>query len=918
MSKKDFTDPSKKPSSFSDKMGAVFGKIIYGLKKIWPPVSTALKILVGAVATVVLIVVVCGFVFMGILGSYLQEDILPASIMDMEGYDLDQNSFLYYVDQNGEIQVLQKVHATISSEWAEYEDIPQNLIHAAVAIEDHRFYEHQGVDWITTIKACARMFLGDDSAGGSSITQQLIKNMRLLDDDKTADDVTVRRKVMEIFRAVQMEKRYDKKVIMEYYLNCISLGQGCQGVRSAAAVYFGKELESLTAAECASLISITNSPTYYDPYQNYDNNMKRKENVLWAMNKYGWLSNADYKQALAQPIVLKSGIDEEDRMTYCPNEDCENKCLRKNLNHTEEGQDLCVKCGTAVPKDMDASREVYSWYTDTVLEDVAKALVAKDGLAWNAETKKIYLQKIQRAGYHIYTCLDMKVQEQVDKIYTDLEQIPDTRGAQQLQSAIVVVDNRSGDIVALSGGVGEKNIPDDWNRATDANLQSGSSIKPLSVYAPAFEAGVITPATVMPDMPLTYNDGAWPRNADYEYWHQRTILSGVTHSTNAVAAHTLNKITTDYSYSFAKDKFRLGSLVDSYLDPWGTNHSDNGFAPLAMGAQTFGVRVRDMSCAFATFANDGEYRQGRTFTKVYDRDGNIVLDNVQVTEQILSEKTVNYMNYCLVNATLAGTGSEAKLPYITTAGKTGSTADYKDRWYCGYTGHYTAAVWCGFDRPAVINLTGWGVNNPAAYLWKKVMAPLHEGKSDIALYQSSKLKSVAICAESGLIATDACKHDIRAGGVFTRVLNTAAYAEDLPKKSCDKHVMVEYCSGGGVATEYCKHFAEVDSTVVMTETALVKMTADEIAKIVEAKRASNDLLSQFYDDRYVFFVNNEGKAVDWKGFGGKANAGISAPYVVCPVHTKEAWEMHVQANPVIPDVPELPGVIEDFLNKEEE
>ncbi len=876
----------------------VFGAIAYGIKKVWPAFSTLLKVMVGAAATVLLICVVCGFVFMGILGNYLQTDILPSSVMDMEGYDLDQNSFLYYVDENGEIQVLQKVHATISSEWAEYEDIPEDLIHAAIAIEDHRFYEHQGVDWITTIKACARMFLGDDSAGGSSITQQLIKNMRLLDDDDTADDVTVRRKVMEIFRAVQMEKRYDKKVIMEYYLNCISLGQGCQGVRSAAAVYFGKELESLTTAECASLISITNSPTYYDPYQNFDNNMKRKNNVLWAMHKYGWLTTEEYEAAKEQTIVLKSGIDPEDRMTYCPNEACGNKCLRRDLTHSEDGRDYCVKCNTEVPKDVDASQVVYSWYTDTVLEDVAKALATKDGVAWNDETKKIYIKKIQRSGYHIYTCLDMKVQEQVDKIYTDLSRIPSTWGSQQLQSAIVVVDNRTGDIVALSGGVGEKNVPDQFNRATDADLQSGSSIKPLSVYAPAFEAGVISPASVVADRPLFYTSGAWPRNADYVYWHQRTVLSGVTHSTNAVAAHVLNRITTDYSYDFAKNKFRLSSLVDSYEDAWGTNHTDNGYAPLAMGAQTFGVRVRDMSCAFATFANNGVYRQGRTFVKVLDRNGNVVLDNTQVQEQILSEKAVNYMNYCLVNATMSGTGTEARLPYVTTAGKTGSTADYKDRWFCGYTGYYTAAVWCGFDTPAVISVTS-GENNPAAALWKRVMAPLHEGKTSLPLYDSSKFAGASICAESGMIATSACNHDIRAGGDFTRVLYAAAYPEDLPGRYCTKHVMVEYCSGGGVATEYCKHFAEVDPSVTLSQTALVKMTPNDISTIKQA--SGSGLKAQFYSDNYVFYVDANGKELAWKGFSGSANPNVSAPYVVCPKHNAQTWEQYQQQNPPEPE-----------------
>ena len=251
------------------------------------------------------------------------------------------------------------------------------------------------------------------------------------------------------------------------------------------------------------------------------------------------------------------------------------------------------------------------------------------------------LQQIKSGGYHIYTTIDMDVQKQVDAIYTDLSQIPETRGGQQLQSAIVVIDNTTGDIVAMAGGVGKKTGFDEWNRAVDAKLQSGSSIKPLAIYAPGFEQGTLSPATVIKDLPLNYNNGAWPRNDNFSYGYSSTILSGVTRSVNAVAAHSLDLIGVNYGYEFAKYKFGLTSLVDEYIDENGTVHTDNGYAPLAMGAQTWGVHVRDMAGAYATFANNGIRRQERTFTKVYDSDGNLVLDNTQKQEQILSQKSVN-------------------------------------------------------------------------------------------------------------------------------------------------------------------------------------------------------------------------------------------------------------------------------------
>ena len=232
----------------------------------WRILFAGFKIALGAAATVLLVGVVCLFVFATTLGDYLEEDILPNAGMDFENSDLDMTSKVWYLDEDGQIQLLQRIYAEANREWATYDQIPEDLIHAAVAIEDRRFYEHQGVDWFTTIKACTRMFFGDSSVGGSSITQQLVKNVLLLEGDDSANDITVQRKVIEIFRAIQVERQYSKEQIMEEYLNTIYMGQMCYGVRSAAEAYFGKELEMLTLAECASLISVTNNPSLFDPY----------------------------------------------------------------------------------------------------------------------------------------------------------------------------------------------------------------------------------------------------------------------------------------------------------------------------------------------------------------------------------------------------------------------------------------------------------------------------------------------------------------------------------------------------------------------------------------------------------------------------------------------------------------------------
>ncbi len=863
------------------------------LKTVYTLGGTALsllKIALGAALTVVLILLVCGVVFVGTLGDYLQNDILTeASDWSIDDYDLEKTSFLYYVDSGGNIQQLQQIYTTTDRQIATLDEIPQDLINATVAIEDKRFYEHQGVDWITTVKACMNMFFGGDSQfGGSTITQQLIKNV------SQENSITVQRKVMEIFRAQMFEKQYDKDVIMYEYLNRIYLGKGCYGVKSAAAAYFGKELQSLTTAECASLISITNNPSLFNPYSKsvfkYKGEMRdaagrnryRQLNVLSEMLAQGYLSQEQHDEAVAQEMVFKEGIDPQDRWANCDN--CGYSGTVSTF-HSEEGRYYCPECNSLVTVNQDASQNVYSWFVDAAILDVASDLAAQDGVDWESageKTRNYYLERIQKGGYHIYTTLDMDVQNQVDAVYTDLSKIPTTRSTQQLQSAIVVIDNRTGDVVALSGGVGEKTDFFAYNKATQAKLQTGSSQKPISVYAPAFEKGGFSPATVIKDMPIMYNDGTpFPRNDNREYNYARTIYSGIVSSVNAISANTLTAIGADYGYSFAKYNFGQDSLTSSYSLSNGQSLSDVGIAPLALGALTVGSTVREMSAAYATFANNGVYREARTYTKVYNSDGQIVLDNTQDNRQILREKTVEYMNYCLYNAANYGTGGAAIFPGQNIAGKTGTTSSNRDRWFCGYTGYYTAAVWCGYNQPEQINLTG-NYGNPAARLWKMVMQPIHDGLPAKSLYSGAGFQSVTVCLDSGKLATAACSADIR--GV-SRVATVNCYPEDAPTEYCDKHVTVDYCvTGGGVATPFCSLFPDA----VIETRSLVKMTQSEVDEIKSAMNAG--LKAEYYQDSYVYLVDADGNGIAWSGFRGNANNGMDTPYIVCPLHNQQAYE----------------------------
>lgn len=891
------------------------------LYRAWRVVFGVAKIALGAAATVAIILVVCLLAFAGALGGYLEDEIIPQAGINLDDFTLDQTSFIYYFDSNGEIKLLQQVHTSTDRQWADFEDIPEDMINAVVAGEDKRFYEHQGVDWFTTVKAFANLFLGDDSVGGSTITQQLVKNL-------TGDNsVTVQRKLLELFRATDLEKRYDKDIIMEWYLNYIYLGNNCYGVRSAAEKYFGKELEMLTAAECASLISITNNPSVYSPYgsdytkvdeetgEEYvvntavERNGKRKEWILGEMYTQGWLTTEEYEEAISQELVFKDGIADEDRLTTCPNETCGYVHIASSF--TQDGEHTyCPVCGTDVVLSEDLSQEVYSWFVDTVLEDLAKDLCTRDGLEWTTGkdgTRTIYMDLIARSGYHIYTTLDMDVQNQVDSIYNDVDNIPDTRSGQQLQSGIVVIDNETGDIVAICGGVGGEKGHDDYNRAVDAKLQTGSSIKPLTVYAPAFEAGAITPATVINDLPYSYDGNtAWPKNDNKKYSYTRSIFSAVEDSVNAVAVNIVDLIGIGYSYEFGKTELGLSSLVDYYVNDNGKEFSDQTLASLGLGMLTKGLTVREMSTAYATLANNGIYREARTYTKVYDSNGNLVVDNEQETRQIFSEKTVNYMNYCLTNAVNQGTGYEAKWDgyrgYVS--GKTGTSSDSKDRWFCGFTNYYTAAIWCGYDTPEVIKVTSSGINNPAAYLWKHVMQPLHTGLDKVATYSTSDMVSVSVCLDCGKLATDACSQDVRLDykhtSGFTRVNTVYVYREDKPTEKCDCHVTVDWCTeGGGVANEWCQHFAseEVDTAkrTTLKERAIVKVTQEILDEIVKADEDKNTTLWQeFLEDDWVYLIKENGKDDDsYKGISGDINQDVDAPYKVCTVHTQEAWEAYL-------------------------
>ncbi len=623
-----------------------------------------------ALGTVALILMVSGMMFACVFAYYVKTCLTPNLDLSLEDFKLNESSTIWYRDGGGEWRELVNLSGKEKRVWVNYEDIPWYMEKALVAIEDKRFYDHKGVDWYRTFGAFIEMFARmETSYGGSTITQQLIKNLT------GENEVTIQRKLTEIFGALELEKKYDKQEIMEWYLNAVYFGEGCYGVQTAAQTYFGKDVSDLSMAECAAIVGITNLPTYYDPFYNEENNKTRQETILREMYEQGFIDYAQYEQSVNEELNFKRS---------------------PNQNYTQE---------------------IMSYYTEMVIDDVTTDLMKLKGISRDTARTLLY-----NGGYQIYCCLDTSVQAAVDAVYTDLNQIPYTGSAQQLQSAIVVMSPYDGRILAICGGVGEKSINFGLNRATGTYRSPGSSIKPIASYGPAVDLGLITPDTLVSDSQgISLKGTSWfPMNDDRQNYGVVTIYSALQYSLNTVAAQIVDKLPMgpQTSYDYLTTRLGVTSLVPADCD----------YAPMSLGQLTNGISVREMCQAYCAFVNDGVFTYGRSYAMVTDSGGNVVIDNMPNTIQAFKANTAHVMTYMMQNGVENGTGSEAALWTVPVAGKTGTSGDYKDRWFVGCTPYYVAAVWTGFDIPEVIHLGG----NPAAQLWRKVMAPVHEGLEYVA------------------------------------------------------------------------------------------------------------------------------------------------------------------------------------------
>lgn len=765
-------------------------KILLILKRIGKITLRVLSYVMNVLLTVMLIGTTCAIIVGTVFCIYIKNYVDPEIDSSLfAAASSDTTTRLYYLDFEDEDARInedgtpveledQRLYSTDNSIWVSYEQMPKELIDAFTSVEDHRFFSHNGVDWIRTGSAVFSYFFGAGDFGGSTITQQLVKNL-------TGDNEnSIHRKVQEIFRALHLEEEMSKEDILEMYLNIVFLGNNCYGVQAAANTYFDKDVSELSLVECASLAAIVKNPSQYEPMyhdivyrENEDGeqeevgNRARRRTVLFTMNQYGKISDKEFDKAWDTELVIV-GIDKDKE------------------------------------EDNSKTQNVNSWYTDAVIEDVQKALIEQYGYTEYVASLMIYT-----GGLQIYTCMDPEVQGVIDEVYKNDKKedgyFPYATDGLQPESSIIVIDPYTGDVLGLAGGRGEKTQSRILNRATQAKRPCGSSIKPVSVYGPAIDTGVATMGTVYDDCPVTTTeDGTiWPHNLPDVYNGYTTVQDALRRSVNTCAVKILKDVGIDYSFEFMRDTLNMTSLIESYTTASGYTVSDKAEAPLALGQFSYGITLWELTAAYGIFQNEGIYCKSRLWYEVRDSEGNVILKNEPEYEMAISEESADIMTMMMEKVISAGTATAVTLDErVDVAGKTGTTTADFDRTFIGYTPYYLCGCWFGYDMNQALSDFG---TSPSLIVWDKVMNKLQDkveakaaanGEAIKTFDFSESLVEVTYCKDSGMLLGENCAHDPRGNraekGFFT--LDTA------PTVTCDVHVLVNYDKvTGAVATHKC-------------------------------------------------------------------------------------------------------------------
>ena len=729
-------------------------------------------------------------------------------VNDIDISPLGYATFLYDGDGNQ----LRKLTAPSSNRLpVSIDQIPVDLQHAVVAIEDERFYEHNGIDVRGILRAFVKnLSSGDLSEGASTITQQLLKNNVFT--NWTQESTWLERftrKIQEQYLAVEIEKKInDKNVILENYLNTINLGAGTYGVQAAARKYFNKDVWDLNLSECTTLAGITQNPTQYNPIEHPEANAKRRKEVLDHMIDQGYITQEQYNQVINDDIYSEIQAaqvlnEETDNTVYSYFEDelidqVINDLMNIKGYTRTQAQNLVYSGGLSIYTTQDASIQKildeeyadpanYPDYVQYAL-DYALTVQNPDGeeVNYSKEMLRLYFQN-EDPEFDLLFDSQEEGQSYVDRykehVLADGSTVVSERVsfAPQPQSSMSIIDQHTGYVKAIIGGRGEKTASLTLNRATDTTRQPGSTFKILSTYAPALNEKGMTLATTFEDEPYNYPDGSPVNNASKSYGGTTTIRRAIQNSINVVAVKCLEEVTPELGLQYL-DNFGFTTLAhgtEADKDADGTIWTDANL-PMALGGLTHGVTNVELCAAYAAIANNGNYIEPIYYTKILDHNGNVLIEKNSAGRSVIKESTAWLLTSAMEDVVNQGTGTACQLDDMTVAGKTGTTDAYNDLWFVGYTPYYTCAVWSGFDNNEKLPEDARDFHKN---LWKKVMTRIHEGLPDKEFDMPASVEKISICEETGL----------------------------LPRAGCP--VITEYFDIGDVPTDYCdQHFYESDDT----------------------------------------------------------------------------------------------------------
>jgi len=665
------------------------------------------RFLVRILATLLAVLIISGCIIGCVMTVTILGMVSGESEIDLTKLELNYTSIIYVKDpETGVYEEDTKLYGSNGRrEWVDYDEIPQYVIDATVAAEDKRFWDHQGVDFVRTLSATLGWLTGNDAGGGSTITQQLIKNV-------TGDDaVRIDRKIREIFRAIALEKEYSKEQILEAYLNVVTFGYNTYGIQAASNLYFDKDVSELTLAEGAGLISMTQNPTKWDLFTN-EKDRSRRDYIYDTMLEMGTITQEEHDTLYNTVLTTSKGsITETDSSKY------------------------------------------QSWYTDFVIEQVISDLMNEYDWTYQKANEELY-----NGGYRIYSAEDRTVQTILEDKYKDEATFPAVVNEVQPDSCFVIM-NYNGEVVAIVGGKGEKTGSRLFNIASDGVRHVGSAIKPISTYALAIETNLITYSTVITDEVVHHAgeegfDADWPVNYYGSYLGPVTVEYAIQRSINTIPVKLVDLLTPRAVFDFLRDKLHISTLVES-----GYNN-DVARAPMALGALTKGISPLELCAAYQMIGNGGLYISPHAYTEVLDSDGEVVLKANTTPERAVSAETAMILNKLTQRVVSGphGTGTTANLSAqgITVAGKTGSATDNTDLWFVGLSPYYVGVTWLGYaeEMKEIVYYS-----YPTPVIWKNVMSAVHTAKglnNSGEFPVSNNVVAESYCTETGDLATEYC------------------------------------------------------------------------------------------------------------------------------------------------------------------